>query len=266
LTRDVTPAEIEAGTAYEALHVPALFAQWPPRLLRAVDADAGEHVLDVACGTGVLARAATTFVAPGGAVAGLDASPGMLATAERLDPSIDWRLGDAGSLPWDDGNFDVVACQFGLMFFPDRIAALREMWRVLKPGGRLAVLVWDTLEKSDGFREEVALLEQMAGLEAANALRAPFVLGDTGELSALFENAGIPGASITTRQGSARYPNIRTMVDAELSGWLPVMGVELDEDLCEAILGRAEHKLALYRCEDGAVAFDTSAHLVIATR
>jgi ubiquinone/menaquinone biosynthesis C-methylase UbiE len=98
-------------------------------------------VLDVACGTGVVAREAARRVGPAGAVAGLDRNEGMLAVARRMAPGIAWRHGLAEALPFPDGAFDAVICQFGLMFFEDRGKALGEMWRALRPGGRLAVAV-----------------------------------------------------------------------------------------------------------------------------
>jgi ubiquinone/menaquinone biosynthesis C-methylase UbiE len=139
--------EIAAADAYEGLHVPALFQQWAPRLVEAAGVRSGHRVLDVACGTGVLAREAAATVGGDGFVAGLDASPGMLAVAERLAPEIEWRRGAAESLPYEDRSFDAVVSQFGLMFFRDRSAALREMSRALAPGGRLAVAVWESLER-----------------------------------------------------------------------------------------------------------------------
>jgi ubiquinone/menaquinone biosynthesis C-methylase UbiE len=87
----------------------------------------GDRVLDVGCGTGVLARAAADRVAADGQVTGLDLNKGMLAVARRLRPKIEWRQGDATKLPFADGSYDVVMSQFSLMYFPDRIAALNEM-------------------------------------------------------------------------------------------------------------------------------------------
>ena len=127
--------EIAAATAYENLHVPSLFQQWAPRVVEAAEIRSGHRVLDVACGTGILAREAALHTGDDGFVAGLDAAPGMLAVAKRLAPSIEWREGTAEMLPYEDNSFDAVVSQFGLMFVQDRRAALREMLRVLAPGG-----------------------------------------------------------------------------------------------------------------------------------
>jgi ubiquinone/menaquinone biosynthesis C-methylase UbiE len=126
-------------------------------------------------------------------------------------------------------SFDVVVCQFGLMFFSDREKAAREMLRVMVPGGRCAVAVWDAIEKAPAFAALVDLLDHVAGRPAGDALRAPFALGDRQMLAALFKDAGASSVDLTTYNGAARFPNMREFIEAELRGWLPVMGVVLPE-------------------------------------
>lgn len=258
--------EIAAATAYENLYVPALFQQWAPRILDRAQVRPGHRVLDVACGTGILAREAASRMRGEGSVAGLDANPGMLAVAKRLDPAIEWREGVAESLPYEDNSFDAVVSQFGLMFFEDRSKALREMIRVLAPGGRIAASVWESLENSEAYPAEVALLERIAGSQAADAVRAPFVLGDRSELATLFEDAGVTSVEITTHRGTARFPSIRVMVEADLRGWLPVMGVVLSEEQIECILDEAEHDLRRYVTPQGNMTFDSPAHIVTGSK
>jgi SAM-dependent methyltransferase len=226
---------------------------------------AGQRVLDVACGTGVLAREAHARTGPTGYVAGLDVGPGMLAVAQELDPAVDWRPGRAEALPFPDESFDAVVSQFGLMFFTDREQAVRETARVLEPGGRLAVAVWDTLANILAFAAEVELLERLAGPQAADAVRAPFALGDRERLVSIFQRADLPSATVATHPGVARFPSIRVMVEADLRGWLPVMGVNLSEDEIERILQAAERELAAYVTQDEVV-FEALAHLVTATK
>lgn len=130
----------------------------------------------------------------------------------------------------------------------------------------LAVAVWDKLENSDAYPIEVALLQRMAGDAAADALRAPFVLGDKPALVALFAKTGVTSVTIETMDGSARFPSIRTMVEADLRGWLPVMGVILTEDRIEEILAAAESELEAFVADDGTAVFKSPAHIVTATK
>jgi len=209
-----TPLEtrIAAADAYQALFVPALFREWAVRVADAAAIRPGERVLDVACGTGVLAIEAASRTGDTRRVAGVDASDGMLAVAARLAPEIEWKQGTAESLPFGDRSFDVVVSQFGLMFFENREQALREMVRVSRSSGRIAVAVWDSLDNIPAYADEVALVDRFAGRVAADALRAPFVLGDRGRLAAVFADAGMDAVELVTRDGTAAFPGIRTMV------------------------------------------------------
>lgn len=258
--------QIDAAEAYEALMGPALFAEWAAKVADAARIAPGDRVLDVACGTGILTREASTRAGTAGLVAGLDPGPGMLAVARRIAPAVTWREGVAEALPFSDDSFDVVVSQFGLMFFSDRRAALREALRVLRPGGRLVIAVWDSLERIPAYAAEVALLERIAGRQAADAVRAPFVLGDREALAALFEESEVADVVVTTDRGTARFPGIRVMVGADLRGWLPVVGIVLPEDQIARILDEAGHVLAPYVRADGTVAFETSAHIVTGIR
>lgn len=262
MTAPTPQDQIAAATAYEELFVPALFRPWSRRVLDSAGVHLGDRVLDVACGTGILAREAVARVGPSGTVVGLDLAEGMLAVAEQLAPEIDWRQGSAEALPFPDESFDVVVSQFGLMFFADRVKALREMIRVLVPGGRMAVAVWDLLDRIPAFAEEVAVIERLAGFEAAAPLRSPFVLGDTGELKALAEEAGIASIEIRTYEEEGRFPSIRSLVEADVKGWLPIMGVVLPEDKIAQILDEADQKLSGYAQSDGQMVFDMSAHII----
>ena len=262
----VPQAQIEAATAYEAQFVPALFRPWAPIVADLAQIKTGDRVLDIACGTGVLAREAAARTGQNGHVAGLDPHAGMLAVARDLSPAIDWQEGMAEALPFPDRSFDVVVSQFGLMFFTDRNKAIHEMLRVMVPGGRCAVAVWDAIENLPPFAALVALLDRIVGKAAGDALRAPFALGERGVLAALFSGAGATSVDVTTRQGAARFPSTGELVEAELRGWLPVMGVVLSEPEISLILAEAENDLAPYVTGDGELAFSTSAHLVSSKR
>ena len=262
MTNTASKQEIAAARAYQALHVPALFQQWAHKVAAAAKICSGDRVLDVACGTGVLTRVAAAQCEDDALVVGLDAAAGMLAVAAEQSPSIKWRQGLADALPFDDASFDVVVSPFGLMFFPDRHAALSEMRRVLKPGGRFAVAVWESLDRSEAYPALVDLLQRHAGQAAADALRAPFVLGNPVALKTMFEQADLDSVQVTTTTGTARFPSIQVMVEADLRGWLPVMGVHLGEPLIEQILAEAEDALGHYVVDGGMVRFASPAHIV----
>lgn len=227
MTNPTWHATVDAATIYQDHIVPALMEEWAPRVVDAAEIRPGQSVLDVACGTGVVARAATIRTGSSGGVTGLDLSPRMLAIAARLSPEITWRAGSAEALPFPDESFDAVVSQFGLMFVPDPTLALREMWRVLTPGGRLAVAVWASLTDTPAYAAEVSLVERLAGTAAAAPLRAPFILGDRAQLANHFLAAGIPEATIALHEGRGVFPSIRTMVELDLRVLLPMMDVAL---------------------------------------
>jgi ubiquinone/menaquinone biosynthesis C-methylase UbiE len=257
---------VAAATAYEEFFVPAMFAHWAPRVADAAQVRHGQRLLDVACGTGVLAREAARRVGNRGKVVGLDSNPGMLAVAARVAPLLEWQCGDAQALPFPDGSFDVVASQFGLMFFGDRVRALREMLRVLVPGGRLVACVWDAIDNIPAYALELDLLARLAGDAAAAALQAPFALGERKQVEQLFEDAGAEGVTAVTLTGAARFPSIREMIEADVRGWLPLAGVVLTEAQSHAIVEQSEQVFQPYVDERGRVEIATSAHIVCGVR
>lgn len=250
-----------AAEVYEEFFVPALFGEWSPRLCDALDVRKGTRVLDVACGTGSFAREA---LRRGAAVTGLDRNPGMLAVARQLDGVVDWREGLAEAMPFEDASFDAVGSQFGLMFFEDRVKALAEMWRVTAPGGRLGVVVWDALERTPGYRAMVALLQRLFGDEIANGLRAPFVLGDPGEVQELFHAAGIADSKVDTLVGEARFPSIEGWVRTDVKGW--TLADAIDDAQYAQLQKAAQSELAGFVVRDGSVRFDSPAHIVTAVK
>ena len=253
-----------AAEVYEAFFLPALFQQWASRVADAAGIRAGQRALDVACGTGVLARAIADRVGSAGSVVGLDVNPGMLAVAQRQAPAITWKQGRAEALPFDSDSFDIVVSQFGLMFFEDRKIALQEMMRIVRPGGRLAVAVWDSLDHTPGYAAMTALLQQLFGDQVADALRAPFVLGDRQLLRSLFVEAGIPDAQITTQAGTARFPSIEAWIATEIKGW--TLADVLDDAQFDLLLREADRVLRPFVTADGTVAFGAPAHIVTANK
>jgi SAM-dependent methyltransferase len=253
-----------AAEVYEEFFIPALFQQWAKQVANAAHLQPGQRVLDVACGTGILARTVAEYVGKSGSVVGLDVNEGMLAIAAQKAPHIEWRQGKAETLPFDDNSFDAVVSQFGLMFFEDRQEALNEMKRVLRPGGHLAVAVWDTLDNSPGYAAMVELLRQLFGEQAANALRSPFILGDVNQLRSLFHDAGIPNAEITTRHGSAHFPSIESWVYTDIKGW--TLADMIDDAQYRLLLNEAQKALSPFVTDDGSVIFNAPAHIISAVK
>ncbi len=260
IERTRTPAEV-----YDELFVPALFRQWGPIVAGAARIGDGERVLDVACGTGVLALAALERVGPEGTVAGLDANPDMLSVARRKSTAIEWREGKAESLPYPDQSFDAVVSQFGLMFFDDRPAAFREMMRVLQPKGRLAVAVCDALDHSPGYAALARLLEKLFGDHVADAFRAPFVLGDPDKLRRICAAAELGNAKIARHNGSVRFASIASLVSTERACvW--TLGGMLDDGQFATLLREAEQALKPFADKDGTSVFDMPALIVTADK
>jgi SAM-dependent methyltransferase len=251
-----------AAEIYEEFFVPALFEEWPRHVAEAAELRPGQRVLDVACGTGVLARHAAERVGPAGRVVGLDLNEGMLEVGRRRAPAIEWRQGPAEALPFADESFDAVVSQFGLMFFTDRVRALREMLRVLKPGGRLALAVWDRLENAPGFAALVVLLRRLFGEEMARTLHAPFCLGDPEVLKMLFVEAGIVSPRVATHAGTSRFPSIRAWIFTEVRGW--TLSDSISEAQYERLQREGENELRAFAAADGTVSFASPAHIVSA--
>ena len=253
-----------AADIYEAFFVPALFERWAPLVAEEARIEPGQRVLDVACGTGVLAREAARRAGRASLVTGLDRNEGMLAVARRQAPEIDWQAGAAEALPFADQSFDAVVSQFGLMFFDDRTTALREMGRVLRPDGRLAVAVWDRLENSPGYAAMVVLLQRLFGERVADQLRAPFALGDPDALAALANQAGIADVDIETSTRPTRFPSLEAWVRTDVKGWTLA---DLIDDAQLAVLQREAAKdLAPFVQADGTVAFPSPAHIMRAAK
>ena len=188
------------GTApenYERYFVPAIGAPLAVELVDVAALRAGERVLDVACGTGIVSRLAAERVGADGAVAGVDINPGMLGVARsaaRPELGIDWHVAAAEALPFQDATFDVALCQMGLQFFPDKLAALRHARRVLVPGGRLVLNVPGPTPRIFGIL--VDGLARHVKSEVAGFIHQVFSLHEVQELERLVRGAGFVDVSI----------------------------------------------------------------------
>lgn len=265
MSDEVSAELLAAGRGYEALFVPALFAPWTKPVTTGAGVQTGDAVLDIACGTGVLARHALSVVGPQGRVVGVDPAPGMLAAAAEVEPGFEWIAGSAEDLPLKDAQFDRVVSQFGMMFFSDRAKAIAEMHRVLRPGGTVAVAVWDDVARNPGYEGVIDVLQREVSDEAAHILRMPFSLGDGEKLAEEFRQGPLSDVQLTTRAGTARFANSRVMLEADLRGWLPMFGITLSEEKIGEVLAASDEVLAKYVAPSGEAIFPTSAHIITAT-
>lgn len=176
---------------YQRYFVPAIGAPVAQDLIEVARLQPSERVLDAGCGTGVVTRLAAERVGVSGRVAGLDVTPGMLAVARSQAPSgvsIDWYEASAEAMPLPDEAFDVVLCHMALQFIPNKLAALREMRRVLAPGGRALVTVPGP--KPPLFAIMTDALARHLNPEAASFGDLVFSLHDADELNELMRSAG----------------------------------------------------------------------------
>jgi ubiquinone/menaquinone biosynthesis C-methylase UbiE len=192
---------------YHRYFVPAIGAPMAEDLMAAARLQTGERVLDVGCGTGVVTRLAAEGVGVAGNVAGLDVTPGMLAVARSQTPpdiSVDWYEATAESIPLPDEAFDVVLCQMALQFIPNKLAALREMWRVLDRGGRALVTLPGP--KPALFAIMTDALARHLSPEAASFGDLVFSMHDVDEISELMRSTGFQQVDVQAKSKALRLP------------------------------------------------------------
>ena len=192
---------------YERYFIPAIGGPIAEDLIEAANVKAGERVLDVACGTGVVARLAAERVGPSGTVAGVDLHPGMLAVARAStssEVSIDWYEASAEAMPLPDGSFDVVLCQMGLQFMSNKVVALREMRRVLDRGGRIYVNVPGPKPSLFGIMTEA--LARHISPQAAGFGDVVFSLHDVADITKLMRDAGFREVDVQAKPKPLRLP------------------------------------------------------------
>jgi len=255
---------------YERNLVPIIFAPWADELVETACLRQGDRVLDVACGTGIVARIAARKLGGTGSVTGLDVSAPMImvarATVLTEGVAVEWREASAVELPFPEATFDVVLCQSGLQFFPDRPASLREMHRVLEPaGGRLILSVWGPIERSRGFAVAADALGRHIGPEAAGPITSgAFGLSDADELRALVSDANFKNITVRASVKSLRYPSPDEFILRHLTGSPLGSAVgEAGESARTALLAEINARLAS-DVDEGGLAFPIEAHIVVA--
>jgi SAM-dependent methyltransferase len=203
----------DSAEAYERYLVPTIFEPFARSLVARAAPAPEERVLDAACGTGIVAR----YAAPrAGHVVGVDVNAGMLAVAARIAPGLEWVQADLAALPFEDGAFEIVLCEQGLQFVPDRGLALAELHRVLAPGGRILVSVWRGLEHNPGFAAFADVLDRVG---AGDVLRSAFAGGDGEEWREALGGAGFTDVRVCFEHGTPSWPSAAELLEGELAAF-----------------------------------------------
>ncbi len=254
---------LEAAEVYESRFVPAIFAEWAPLLVETADVRPGQAVLDVACGTGIVARTVADRIGSNGTFVGLDLNDAMLTVARRVRPDLDWQQGDAGSLPFPERTFDTVLCQMSLMFFPDRARAVAEMARVTTTDGTVAVVVPASISDQPAYGELVSVVADEAGDDAASLMHTYWSCGDLDELYTLFGSAGLQVTATRTHLGTARFGSVDELVATEVEG-SPLIS-RIDEATYGRIKKRARSALQQFVTPSQIVHAPLRGHIVAGT-
>jgi ubiquinone/menaquinone biosynthesis C-methylase UbiE len=210
--------EGSAAELYQRYLVPGITSKWAEDLVHRAQLRASENVLDVACGTGVVARIAAKKAASGH-VTGLDLNPGMLAVARGVlseGRRVNWIEGSALDLPFPSGCFNAVLCQLGLQFFPDKPKALREMRRVVREPGRVAVSVYSPIERTPGANAFVRALDEVLGLQASRIKRGEHSFASPAQLEKLLRDAGFGTVEVHTVVQTIEFPSVLDYVRFQL--------------------------------------------------
>jgi ubiquinone/menaquinone biosynthesis C-methylase UbiE len=261
--------EGDSAELYERYLVPPVTLPWALDLVERVGVKAGDRVLDVACGTGAVARVAAERVGEGGRVVGVDVNRSMLRVARERLPELEWREGSVLALPFADGEFDVVFCQLGLQFFPDRPAALQEMRRVLAPGGRFGASVYSSIERNPAADALSEALDRQFGEGASRAKRHEHSLPDRAELAGLLATAGFAGAHVETITREVRFASVEEWVRIQFAATpLATLLEEREPPDRERLIAlvSADVGARLARsAQDGGLAFPQEVHVAVAT-
>ncbi len=244
---------------YEEILVPAIYAQWAHRVADISEIDLGHHVLDVACGTGSLTKAAQLEAGLKGKVVGLEASEKMLAVAQKKSRGIEWRHGDLESLPFENNEFDRVICQFSMMFIPNRVAAIKEMIRVCKPDGLVVIAIWAHLDHSKAYGSLIKLVHKYAGARAAIKISAPWSLGVPGVMDRMLLATNINEYICHERLGVTRFPSLKSFVDTHLKLAGEFDG--LDGETYEQLLNAADVDLRQFVVNGGQLVAQLDANI-----
>ncbi len=232
----------------------------------------GDRVLDVACGTGVVARKASRLIGTSGNIAGLDADRAMLSAAKKFADRedihpIEWYQGDAASMPFKESEYDIVLCQQGLQFFSDRLAALYEMFRVMVPSGIIAISVWRSIDRCPFLAVLSDVIGAYLGVNLTAGFYASCSLYDREEIRDILNNTGFHDIYIRLESRVARYPSLKEFLPGYLSVF-PFVANKIDEMANEErtkMFGDIIRSLKIY-IDDYGLAVPMESHIITAKK
>ena len=260
---DTTTAAYTAAETYERFIVTGIFRYWTPLFLERAAPQMGERVLDVACGTGVVARSVVPLVGRRGKVIGLDINPAMLEVACKQFSDhceeIDWQEGQAEALPFSDEEFDLVTCQQGLQFFKDKTRAAQEMHRVLRPKGRVAIEVWQSTERNIVFGQIFETIASVFNIPATK-VTTPHSYGDPDELALLLIKAGFQQVKVEAVRQDVHFNEVGRFMELTINGAAAVIPAlaNLDKAVQTELFARAARETAAFvndHVENGVLTF-----------
>jgi ubiquinone/menaquinone biosynthesis C-methylase UbiE len=253
---------------YDTYLVPLIFEAYAFDLAQRVAGTAPAQVLETAAGTGVVTRALVPLLERGVSYVASDLNQPMLeiaASRQDADERVVWRQADALYLPFEQESFDAVFCQFGVMFFPDRIAGYREALRVLKPRGRFLFNVWDRIEENDFARMVTDAACAVFPSDPPRFLaRTPHGYHDVEQIEAELRKAGFTAVEIVTLQQRSEAPNARDPATAYCQGTPLRNEIEArDPEARKTVTDRAADAIAKEYGE-GPVSGKIQAHIIVA--
>ena len=266
--------DTSAAEAYEAFIVSAIFRPWAEFIVDLAALEPGDHVLDVACGTGIGARVAAEHLAPDGPdgpdgkVTGIDIDPGMIEVARDLTAAsrlaCDWQVASALAMPFADDRFDLCLCLQGFQFFADRGTGFAECRRVLRPSGRLFASLWLPIEDNKGHLALARALDKL-NVDTA-AVRRPFSFADAGAIVETAKEAGFRTVEVRTGERVVKFNSVEGFIDGIAAGAPSTRHalVQIPDDRRGDFVEDVKESLEPFVTEDG-LELPTRSHIVIAT-
>jgi ubiquinone/menaquinone biosynthesis C-methylase UbiE len=260
----------DSPAAYEEYLVPGFFKPWADKLVQLSPPSPGSEILDVACGTGIVARTAAANAGNDARVTGLDINQQMLNKASEMAEEgglkINWQQGDAADLPFEENRFDNLFCQQAMQFFPEPQQVLKEMQRVLKPDGILSLNILRSIQHNPAYKILADELEKHAGETAGTMMRSPFPDWDQKTIRNMVTDAGFSDIQILLEIISMRYPSPEEFLRREAAS-SPLAGEikEMDPNTRSGMIEDLNRSLVAYT-DDRGIVFPMETLMILANK